>query len=250
MAFGRLYERYRVLVLVAMLSLAAGWLLAARLWTLPAEGPPFNWNAVIAFAALAILSDSSFLRLSFANIGSSVAFVPFIASVMLFPHPWPMLISGVTAFTVETFVRKKPPIRVWFNTAQYMLAVGLGADVYHALGGSTIVGTFSLNWGAFLSLVSVYFIVNNGSAALVTAINSGVSVREAWNRINGSALVYDLFSSSLAILLAYLYFRWQLAGLAVLVVPLFFVRHMYQMNLQLERVNKELLELMVKAIEA
>src|SRR5204863_9166744 len=42
----------------------------------------------------------------------------------------------------------------------------------------------------------------------------------------------------------------QLLGLAVLVVPLFFVCHMYQMNLQLERANKELLELMVKAIEA
>jgi len=36
----------------------------------------------------------------------------------------------------------------------------------------------------------------------------------------------------------------------VLVLPLFFVRHMYQMNLQVERVNRELLELMVKSIEA
>src|SRR5206468_1544413 len=33
-------------------------------------------------------------------------------------------------------------------------------------------------------------------------------------------------------------------------LPLFFVRHMYRMNLQLERANRELLELMVKAIEA
>jgi len=36
----------------------------------------------------------------------------------------------------------------------------------------------------------------------------------------------------------------------VLIVPLFLVRHMYQMMQRVERVNRELLELMVKAIEA
>jgi putative nucleotidyltransferase with HDIG domain len=35
-----------------------------------------------------------------------------------------------------------------------------------------------------------------------------------------------------------------------LVLPLFFVRHIYQVNMQLEQVNRDLLELMVKAIEA
>jgi HD-GYP domain-containing protein (c-di-GMP phosphodiesterase class II) len=63
-------------------------------------------------------------------------------------------------------------------------------------------------------------------------------------------MLYDFFASTLAILLAFLYIQLQLLGLALLVIPLFFVRHMYQMNRQLERVNKELLELMVKAIEA
>src|SRR5205823_13192722 len=42
----------------------------------------------------------------------------------------------------------------------------------------------------------------------------------------------------------------RIIGLTVLVLPLFFIRHMYQMKIQVERVNRELLELMVKAIEA
>jgi putative nucleotidyltransferase with HDIG domain len=86
--------------------------------------------------------------------------------------------------------------------------------------------------------------------ALAVSISSGVSVREAWTRIIAGSLLYDFLASSLAVLLAFLYLKSQLLGLAVLVVPLFFVRHMHHMNLQLERVNKELLELMVKAIEA
>jgi len=243
-------ERYSVYALIGVVTAATVWLAVTRLWIMPSVGSATGWNDIIAFAALALLCDTTFLRLPFANINSSVAFVPFLASVMLFPHPWPMIISGVTAFGVDTFVRKKPPIRIWFNTAQYMLALGLGAEVYRILGGTTLSVDFSLNVGAFVGLVATYFLVNTGSVALVVALSSGVTVREAWSRIIGGRILYDFFSSSLAILLAFLYLKSQLIGLAILVIPLFFVRHMYQMNLQLERVNKELLELMVKAIEA
>jgi putative nucleotidyltransferase with HDIG domain len=250
----KFFERYRIHALVVAVSLAAIYILSVNPWISPAGASlaktTFNWNGIVAFTALAVLSETSFLRMSFANVGSSVSFVPFIATVMLFPHPWPMLISGATAVIVDTFVRKKPPIRIWFNTAQYMLAVGLGAEVYGLLGGTSLSADFHLSARGFLGLVGTYFIVNSGSVALAVAISSGISVREAWNRIMGGSLLYDLFSSSLAILLAFLYIQFQLPGLALLVVPLFFVRHMYQMNLQLERVNKELLELMVKAIEA
>lgn len=243
-------ERYRIHALVAAVTVAAAWLLVANVWVLPSEFSLTAWNGVVAFAALALLCDTTFLRISFANVNSSVAFVPFLASVTLFQHPWPMLIAGVTAFAVDTFVRKKPPIRIWFNTAQYMVAIGLGAVAYRTLGGTIISDRFFVPVVPFLGLVATYFLVNSGSVALAVAISTGVSVREAWSRIVGRSLLYDLFSSSLAILLAFLYFKSQLLGLTLLVVPLFFVRHMYHMNLQLERVNKELLELMVKAIEA
>jgi HD superfamily phosphohydrolase YqeK len=246
----RFLERYRIQALVAVVTVAAVWLLSANVWILPQDSSNTNWNGLVAFAALAILCDVSFLRMSFANVGSSVAFVPFIASVTLFPHPWPMLIGGATAFVVDTFVRKKPPIRIWFNTAQYMLAVGMGAEVYRLLGGTVSSQAFSFHGLAFLGLVGTYFLVNSGSVALAVAISSGVSVREAWTRIIAGSILYDVLASSLAVLLAFLYIKSQLVGLTVLVVPLFFVRHMHQMNLQLERVNKELLELMVKAIEA
>ena len=251
MATLRLFERYRIHALVAAVSAAAVSLLAVNAWVFPAASSSTNWNGLVAFAALAILCDTSFLRISFANINSSVAFVPFIASVMLFEHPWAMLISGVTAFTVDTFVRKKPAIRIWFNTAQYMLAVGFGAEVYRLLGGTSLSSqSFSFQAFAFIALVLTYFLVNSGSVALAVSISTGVSVREAWTRIISGSFLYDFLASSLAVLLVFLYLKFQLLGLAVLVVPLFFVRHMHHMNLQLERVNKELLELMVKAIEA
>src|SRR3970282_454249 len=66
----------------------------------------------------------------------------------------------------------------------------------------------------------------------------------------GGAGAYDLFSGALAVLLAYLYVQYDLRGLAALLVPLFFVRHIYEMNQQLEQKNREQLNLMVRAMEA
>jgi len=230
------FRRHRIHVLVVAVTVAAAWLLAANVWISPTDSSSTAWTGLLAFAALAILCDSSFLRLSFANVGSSVAFVPLIASVILFQHPWPMLISGATAAVVETFVRKKPPIRIWFNIAQYMVAVGLGAEAYRSLGGTVLSSqSFSFNAFAFVALVLTYFLVNSGSVALAVAISSGVSVRKAWIGIIAGSLLFDLFASSLAVLLAFFYVKSALLGLALMVVPLYFVRDMYQMKLQLER---------------
>jgi putative nucleotidyltransferase with HDIG domain len=107
-----------------------------------------------------------------------------------------------------------------------------------------------VNFPAFAVLVLVFFLVNQGTVSLAVSLTTDISLREAWARIAGDSLLYDLVSSSLAIVLAFLFIQFQIVGLAVLVLLLFFVRHMYHMNLKVERVNRELLELMVKAIEA
>jgi putative nucleotidyltransferase with HDIG domain len=102
----------------------------------------------------------------------------------------------------------------------------------------------------FVVLVAAYFFVNSGSVTLAVSFASGISIRESWSRLIGSAFVYDVFSSSLGLLLAFLYVRLEFAGLAVLLLPLFFVRHIYEMNQQLEQKNREQLNLMVRAMEA
>jgi len=131
-----------------------------------------------------------------------------------------------------------------------MLFVGLGGLVYGALGGHVGFDRVHVDFLAFAALVLVFFIVNQGTVALAVALTTDISIREAWTRIAGDSLLYDLVSSSLAIVLAFLFIQFKIVGLAVLALMLFFVRHMYHMNLQVDRVNRELLELMVKAIEA
>jgi putative nucleotidyltransferase with HDIG domain len=203
-----------------------------------------------AFVILGILSESFSFTIPIANVRTSVSFVPFIASVALFRHPWPMLVAGTTALVADTFVHHKPLVRIWFNTAQFMLASGLASLVYSALGGPVNLDSFDFFLVPFVSLVVVYFLVNSGSVALAVSLSSGVSVREAWDRVGKDALTTDLLSSTLAVLLVFLYVKLQLLGLAILVFPLFLVRQLYQMNFQLQEELEEKLDLMVKAMEA
>ena len=246
-------DRWPFRLLLAALGLAAISLLFASEWFIPPASDTVFWNAIAAFALMGIASDSAFLpvpRISKARVGSSVVFIPFLASVLLFPSPWPMVIAGSTGFVAHYLVRRRDLVRALFNTAQYSLFVGLGGLVYVALGGHVGLDSLRVNFPAFAAMVLVFFIVNQGTVALAVAWTTDISIREAWTRIAGDSVLYDLVSSSLAIVLAYLFIRLQIVGLVVLVLPLFFVRHMYRMNLRVERANRELLELMVKSIEA
>ena len=247
------FDRWSFRLLLAAVSIAAGALFFAAEWYVPPIADSSFWNALVAFTLLGIVSDSAFLplpRISHAPVGSSVVFIPFLASVLLFPAPWPMVIAGVTGFIAHFIVRRKALVRATFNAAQFILFVGLGALVYRALGGHVGFDAVRVNFTAFALMVVVFFVINQGTVALALSFATDISIREAWSRIAAHSIVYDLVSSSLALVLAFLFIKLQIVGLAVLVLPLFFVRHMYQMNLQVERANRELLELMVKSIEA
>src|SRR3989449_10925514 len=96
----------RIYALIAVVCSAAAFLLLTGEWQWPGAFPSRYWNALAAFAILGILSDSFFLRLPFARVNTSVGFIPLLASVLLFGHPWPMVISGVTAWFVRSEERR------------------------------------------------------------------------------------------------------------------------------------------------
>src|SRR6266496_1582045 len=245
-------DRKEFRLLLAVFSALVAVILFARTWHVPQETDGKYWNGLLAFTILAVACDLYFLpfsRISAARLSSSVVFIPLLATVLLFDHPWPMLISGATAAVTHSTMRKPWP-RAWFNVAQYMLAVGLGDALYRALGGASGLNGFKFSFLPFCALVVTYFIVNQGSVALAIASTTNMSVRTSWSRIVGGSLLYDFAATSFAVLLAYLFADHGVRELAILIVPLLIVRHVYQMNLQAERVNRELLELMVKAIEA
>jgi putative nucleotidyltransferase with HDIG domain len=211
-----------------------------------------HWNALAAFVVLGFLSEAFYLRLRVGTgeTSSSVAFIPFLAAILLFDTGWAISVAAISELAVEFAVRKKPAIKLVFNVSQLVVSVALASWTFQALGGEPSTAGWVFRPLAIAGAVGVYFLVNSSAVSIAVALGDRIAFNKAWSRIGGPSLVYDFASSSLAALLAFLYVKMQLPGLLLVIVPIWFVRHTYHVVFQLEQVNRDLLELMVKAIEA
>ncbi len=242
----------RVRLLVLAITLAALGCSLALGWNIPAEDHARFWNALAAFAVLEFLSAASYLKLRVgrSETSSSVAFIPYLASLLLFDTGWAVTMAAGAELAAEYGVRKKPPIKILFNVAQHVVALSVASWVYHSLGGLSSLTHFTFAPAATATSIVAYFALNSTSVTVVVALSDEIPFDAAWRRIAGPSLLYDVVSSALGPLLAYMYTAFQLPGIVLLVLPIFFVRHIYQANIRLEQVNRDLLELMVKTIEA
>lgn len=239
------------LYVIVLLGIAAALLLHGDYSI--AGAPPAFWNALGALIALALTAEAVSLSIFVGSLTSSVVFVPYLAAILLLGPSWAMAVAGFTELAAEAVLRQKPAIKVLHNTAKSVIAVGIAGYVYTVGGGDPSLTEFRVplfNPAAFVGASLTYFLLGNGATATALALSSETDLAEAWHRIVGKDLIENVLSSSIAILLAFLYVELELVGFLLVVLPLFFVRHMHRTNLRLEQANRELLELMVKSIEA
>jgi hypothetical protein len=207
-------------------------------------------NGLVAILAVALGAELSSVSVQVGTASVSVAFIPLLAAVFLFPSFWAMSVGGLTLFATDLVVRRKPWIKVIFNSAKEILSIGLASSVYEALGGRPSPVSYEFNALAVFGAGVAYTAAESIAVSLAISLSEGLRVRDVWGRINSGAALYDLLAIPLPALLAYLYVKWQLAGVAILAIPMFVLRHVYSQNIKLERAHRELLELMVKQIEA
>jgi putative nucleotidyltransferase with HDIG domain len=238
---------------VLVLVVAAALLLGRAEFDLPAQST-FFWNTVAALVGLALLAEFFSLQIRIGTSTSAVSFIPYLAAIQTVGPAWAMLIAGATELFSETVVRRKPLIKIVHNTAKEIVAVGAAGLFFVAAGGMSSIETFHAPvpefLGAFVGASVLYFLLSNGATATAVALSTDTSLGETWGQMVGRGLAQDVLASSLAPLLAFVWIELQLLGLLLIAVPLFFVRHALRVNLQLEQTNRELLELMVKSIEA
>lgn len=240
----------RVGFYVGAVCVSALYCLAQASWTVPDADQA---SAIAAFLLLGLLSEAGSFRLQLSTATSSIAFIPFLAAILLFPAGWAMVIAGLTWLIADLLIRRKPVIKAAHNTAKEVVAVGVASFCFQLFGGEPSLATFAISVTTLPGLVfgvASYFAISHGGTTLAIAIAGRTPVSEVWNRLIGAHLMYDLSASSLAALLAYLYVMLDFGGLLVVVLPLLFVRHLYHMAIRLEQSNQDLLGLMVKSIEA
>ncbi len=110
--------------------------------------------------------------------------------------------------------------------------------------------------GLFFVFATMYFLVNSALVSSVVSTSSDRAFREVWSLNTRGVLGYDLGASIASLLVAWLYTsvqRWLgfgPIGLIGVIFPVVAVRHVYGLYHQLQDSGQELLQLMVKAIEA
>jgi HD domain len=244
---------------VALLAAISG----AAVWSVRLPFPGWWPLATFLFVSTLLESLNTPLRLS---AKGSTSFIMHMASALLFGGWWGAVVAAVSTLFGE-FARKNPPIKIVFNISQRILAVSLAALAYHGLGGqlppSYLAPVITLasqvvqrDLGLFFVFATVYFTTNAAAVNTAIVLSSGRAFREVWNLNTRGVLVYDLAASVIGVLVAWLYIRFDSwigfgsLGLIGVIVPIIAVRHVYGLYHQLEHAGQELLQVMVKAIEA
>ena len=96
----------------------------------------------------------------------------------------------------------------------------------------------------------MFFVTNSVCVAGVLGIVGQRSAWAIWKKNTFTALPYDFLSLPAILFFVWTYSQYGTVGAFIFAVPLLGLRQLYKVTGQLEQTNKELLELMVAAIEA
>jgi HD-GYP domain-containing protein (c-di-GMP phosphodiesterase class II) len=200
------------------------------------------------FAVLGLAGQVYMYQMHRTAAGGTISFIPFLTAAAVAPD-WrtPVLVGGAVA--VGEFVRRPGVLKGLFNVAQYALATALSTLVYLALGGRSLHHDERFRVASYVALFSIFLLSNTLLVSGVVSVASGQRWFETWRRQSAGMIRYDLLASPLVYIFALVYNRFAVAGIVFVGVLLLGTRQLYRTNWKLEQTNRELLEVMVAAIE-
>ena len=212
--------------------------------------------AVLLLSVLATIAELLAFVLPNSARGS-IAFIPYLASALVVPS-WPTIAGVVVVKTVVEAARKSRLRVTHLNIALHVLSVGGTIWIYTLLRGhsllegrsdSLLTATLSSGIPALLGMAFAIF-ANAIGACWYLAINNGQGIHRLWRQTVLPTVGMDLIVGPVVFIFAWLYAAHGAMAAAALWVPLLGLREVQTANLALQRTNEELLQLMIKSIEA
>lgn len=208
-----------------------------------------HWLGVALFLAVGLGLEQGQHKLAMGSASGSIAFVVYLASGLVFGPLWCVFIAALSLAVAETLIHK-PFIKIVFNVFQHILALGVGSTIYLLAAGQIPPSSVDQAVVPYMGFAVTYIGINSVVVSGVVALSEGRQFSEVWVRNTWGLVGYDLVASAVGLAIAWLYLQWGIMGMVAVVIPVLFLRHTYLVNLQLQATNRELLELMVKSIEA
>jgi putative nucleotidyltransferase with HDIG domain len=188
----------------------------------------------------------------------SIGFIPYFAAAVVVPS-WVSVASVIVVkASVELWVRRAP-IKALLNVSAHAVMELTAVTVFLALGGHSLrvfdnvldLTSITKDSGlpALVAFVCAH-LANNIIVTGVIAVSSGKHVRTVLQANHRATLGLDFLAVPLVFVFAWVYAAFGAIAAATLWVPILGLRQVQRTNLELEQTNEELLELMVKSIEA
>jgi len=210
---------------------------------------------LIAFGtllALAIVSALLALTITEGGASTAVDFLPHLAAIVLLGPTGALVLTLIGQVITDFLILRKDRYRALFNLFQFMLATGAAAVLFVAFGGQPSLEeiVFRDAFPPFILAALGYFVVNSTAIFYAVATMEGRAFREVWREGAGTIIIFDVAMSSLAYLIAFLFVRWGAVGLLAAIIPMIGLRYSYGVNIELQKLNQDLLRVLIKTLEA
>jgi HD-GYP domain-containing protein (c-di-GMP phosphodiesterase class II) len=212
---------------------------------------------LLLLSALAIVGETLSVVLPRSASGA-MGFIPFFALALVVPTWESAVAVGLVKAIAELWARRELAKGV-FNTASHVLMESVAVIVYLGLGGQSLQSLSDVAHlthvtravgGPALVACALALIVNTVLVSGAVAIQSRRSVVKVWTENHLITIGADILAGPLVFVFAWVYVVFGVIATATLFIPIVGLRQLQRTNLELERTNEELLELMVKSLEA
>jgi hypothetical protein len=211
-----------------------------------------TWSRLVAllfFSFLIALADIFPIRLPQDHVEVAVSTAVKVAAAILYGPAFTIWVTLLGTVASEIILR-----RVWFkaafNTAQLTITFAAASFIYQVAAGQNAVPL--VTWDgtlALLLLAAVYFAANSSLLALIISFAYGAPFFFAWRSNAGRFFLYEVAVISLGIAVAILW-PYSAASVVLVILPLWMVRHVYQLMTDLESQTRKALVALADVIDA
>jgi HD-GYP domain-containing protein (c-di-GMP phosphodiesterase class II) len=213
-------------------------------------------SAVILLSTLALVAEA--LAVLHPNsVHGSMGFVPYLAAALIAPN-WYALVGAVAVKAIVEVMTKRAPATGLFNICQQAVTFSSAVLAFRLAGGESMINVAHLplaritleNGLPSLASFVFSFVVNSTLVLGFIGAKSNRGLGELWRATQLSTIGLDVLASPIVFLFAWVYVSFGPYAAAAIWVPVLGLRQLHKNSLDLERTNSELLELMVKSMEA
>ena len=222
--------------------------------------PPLSGSVLVDALLLCVLAIAAEL-LSFVlplSAEGSLGFIPYFAAAIVVPA-WPSVVCVILVKGAAEVWTRRAPIKAVLNVSAHAIMELVAISLYTVLGGVSLgsiqnIANFThvtrVAGGPALVAFGSAMLINNAIVATAIALSSGRRVGGVFHANNRATIGLDFLTAPLVFVFAWVYAAFGAIAAATCWVPILGLRQVNRMNLELERTNEELLELMVRSLEA